>query len=526
MGVLDSPKKLAIIRDVGLFSVPAPPFRFAASGGVFLFVKPMTDVLISENFLLESDRAAEVYHGYARDLPIVDFHCHLPPAEIAADRRFENLTRLWLAGDHYKWRLMRSAGVPERYCTGDASDREKFQKWAETVPQALCNPAYHWTHLELKRPLGISDRLLGPETAEGIWQECNAKLARPEFSARGIMRQMNVALCSTTDDPTDTLEHHRAIAAESATGSPPTAGCQVLPTFRPDRALAVESPAAWNAWVDRLAAVSGVEVRDDYDRFLDALRRRHDFFHAAGCRLADHGLEIFPAADHTPDEVASALRRLRGGKPLAAGETAAFRSALLYELASMNCRSGWVQQFHFGALRNTNTRMFEALGPDTGFDSMGDFEVARPLARFLDRLDRAGRLAKTILYNHNPAHNDVVATMLGNFQDGSTPGKVQMGSAWWFMDQKEGIERQLNAISNQGLLGRFVGMVTDSRSFLSFTRHEYFRRILCNLLGGEMKQGLLPDDVELIGRMVGDICYRNPATYFGFSLPPDSPRVV
>ncbi len=335
-----------------------------------------------------------------------------------------------------------------------------------------------------------------------------------------MMRQMNVALCCTTDDPTDTLEHHRAIASDRSFP------VRVLPTFRPDRALAVEPLAAWNAWVDRLAAVSGIEVGDDYGRFLDALQQRHDFFHATGCRLADHGLETFWAADYTPGEVASAFQRLRAGKPLGMDAAVKFRSAVLYELASMNCRKGWAQQFHFGAMRNNNTRMFEALGPDAGFDSIGDWEVARPMARFLDRLDRAGRLAKTVLYNLNPAQNDVVATMLGNFQDGVTPGKVQMGSAWWFMDHKEGIERQLNALSNQGLLSRFVGMVTDSRSFLSYPRHEYFRRILCNLLGGDMEQGLLPDDVELIGRMVGDVCYRNPTGYLGFNLASDTPQVV
>ncbi|MCE5269475.1 MAG: glucuronate isomerase [Planctomycetaceae bacterium] len=470
----------------------------------------MRQPFITENFLLGSDHAVELYHGYARDLPIVDFHCHLPPAHIAADRRFENLTQIWLSGDHYKWRLMRAAGVPERYCTGDAPDREKFQKWAETVPQTLRNPAYHWTHLELRCPLGVADRLLNASTADGIWRQCNEKLASPDFSARGIMRQMNVAIVCTTDDPTDTLEHHRAIAADESFA------VQVLPTFRPDRALAIDSPDVWNDWIDRLAAASDIDIADRYDRLLDALLARHDFFHAAGCRLADHGLETFWAADYTPGEIASAFRRLRQHKPLPAEDAAKFRSAVLYELASMNCGKGWTQQFHFGALRNNNSRMFAALGPDSGYDSIGDFEVARPMARFLDRLDRAGRLTKTILYNLNPAHNDVVATMLGNFQDGTIPGKMQIGSGWWFLDQRDGIQNQLNSLSNQGLLSRFVGMVTDSRSFLSYPRHEYFRRILCNLLGDEMHRGLLPDDIQLVGPMVSDICYRNPATYFQF----------
>ncbi|MEN6457675.1 MAG: glucuronate isomerase [Thermoguttaceae bacterium] len=473
----------------------------------------MADLFITENFLLQSDRAVALYHGYAAALPIIDFHCHLPTAEIAEDRRFSNLAQIWLGGDHYKWRLMRTAGVPERYCTGDAPDWEKFEKWAETVPQSLRNPAYHWAHLELKRPFGIRDRLLSPQTAAGIWAECNAKLAQPDFSARGIMRQMNVVLCCTTDDPTDSLEHHRRIAADDSFP------VQVLPTFRPDRALAIAQPSAWNAWVERLATASEIAIGDDYGRFLDALDQRHGVFHAVGCRLADHGLESFWAEDSTPREVALAFQRLRAGERLTAEAGVKFRSAVLHELASMNCRRGWAQQFHFGALRNNNTRMLEAIGPDTGFDSIDEVQVARPMARFLDRLDRAGRLAKTILYNLNAAHNDVVTTMLGNFQDGITPGKMQHGSGWWFHDQKDGIERQLDTLSNQGLLSRFVGMVTDSRSFLSYPRHEYFRRILCNVLGGDMAQGLLPDDLELVGAVVADICYGNAARYFGFQLP-------
>ncbi len=472
----------------------------------------MTTAFITENFLLQNDRAVELYHRFARDLPIIDYHCHLPPADVAEDRRFENLAQIWLYGDHYKWRAMRAAGVPERFCTGDAPDREKFQKWAETVPLTLRNPLYHWTHLELNRPLGVGDRLLGPDTAEGIWQECNAKLARPEFSARGIMRQMNVVLVCTTDDPLDTLAHHRAVAADRSFP------IRVLPTFRPDKAMAIESPPALNAWVDRLADVSRIDVKDDFDRYLDALRQRHDYFHSVGCRLSDHGLDTFYGDQCTPSEAAAAFRRIRRGQELSAEERVKFKSALLYELAAMNAASGWVQQFHFGALRNNNTRMFQALGPDTGYDSIDDCQVARPMGRFFDRLDREQRLAKTIVYNLNPTHNEVVATMLGNFQDGTMPGKMQYGSAWWFLDQKDGMERQLATLSNQGLLSRFVGMLTDSRSFLSYTRHEYFRRILCNMLGAEMKQGLLPDAIELIGPMVCDICYGNAAAYFGFEL--------
>lgn len=473
----------------------------------------MADVFVTDNFLLQNDSAAALYHGYARDLPIIDYHCHLPPSQVAEDRRFENLTQIWLHGDHYKWRAMRTAGVPERFCTGDASDREKFLKWAETVEQTLRNPLYHWTHLELKRPLGISDRLLGPATADGVWQECNAKLVRPEFSARGIMRQMNVVLVCTTDDPIDSLEHHRTVAAD------PSFSIQMLPTFRPDKAMAVESPAMFNAWVDRLAERSGIDIGDNLDRLLDALRNRHDFFHAVGCRLSDHGIDTFFAADYATAEVATALRRVRAGQSLSTDEIVKFKSAMLYELAVMNAKRGWVQQFHFGAMRSNNTRMFKLLGPDTGFDSIGDPEVARPMSRFFDRLDTAGLLAKTILYNLNPVHNEVVATMLGNFQEGGVPGKMQMGSGWWFLDQKDGMERQLTALSSLGLLSRFVGMLTDSRSFLSYTRHEYFRRILCNVLGTEIEQGLLPKEMELIGAMVRDISYGNAARYFGFNLP-------
>jgi glucuronate isomerase len=355
--------------------------------------------------------------------------------------------------------------------------------------------------------------LLGPETADGIWHECNAKLAKPEFSARGIMQQMNVVLVCTTDDPIDTLEHHQAIAAD------PSFAIQVLPTFRPDKAMAVESPAVFNAWVDRLAERSGIDIGDDFNHLIESLRQRHDFFHSVGCRLSDHGINTFYAADYTPAGIAASLRRIRGGHELAADEVVQFKSAMLHELAVMNAEKGWVQQFHFGAMRNTNTRMFQSLGPDVGFDSIGDWMVAEPMARFFDRLDRNGQLTKTILYNLNPIHNEVIATMLGNFQDGVTPGKIQFGSGWWFLDQKDGMERQLNALSNLGLLSRFVGMLTDSRSFLSYTRHEYFRRILCNLLGAEIELGLLPKEMELIGSMVRDVCYGNAANYFAFSVP-------
>jgi len=468
---------------------------------------------VSENFLLQNDRAVALYHEYARDMPIIDYHCHLPPKQIADDHRFENLTQAWLAGDHYKWRAMRAAGVPEKYCTGDASDWEKFQKWAATVPLTLRNPLYHWTHLELKRPFGIHDRLLGPDTARGIYDECNAKLAEDDFSCRGIMRGMNVVLVCTTDDPTQGLEHHAVIAGD---GSFPV---RVLPTFRPDAGMAVADHEKFNHWVDLLAEVSNVEVKDDFDTYLQALRSRHDFFHSMGCRLSDHGIETFFAEEYTQSEVNAVFRRIRRGNDLRAEEMLKFKTAMLYEFALMDHEKGWTQQFHVGALRNNNTRQLEALGPDTGFDSIGDRPLAQSMGRFFDRLEREDHVAKTIVYNLNPADNEVVATMLGNFQDGRIPGKMQFGSGWWFLDQKDGMQRQIETLSNQGLLGLFVGMLTDSRSFLSYPRHEYFRRILCNVLGTDVEQGLLPDDLPAIGRMVQNLCYHNAARYFGFDLP-------
>ena len=464
---------------------------------------------ITENFLLQNETAVRLYHDFARDLPIVDYHCHLPPRQIAEDHRFENLTQIWLYGDHYKWRAMRTAGVPERYCTGDAGDWEKFQKWAETVPRTLRNPLYHWTHLELKRPLGISDRLLGTPDRRGHLAGCNAKLAQPEFSCRGIMRQMDVALACTTDDPVDDLTWHAQIAGDRSFST------RVLPTFRPDRGMAIEHPQAFNAWVERLGQAAGVEIRG-FDSHLEALRRRHDFFHATGCRLSDHGVETIYAEEYTQAEIDATFRTVRSGCTPGPGETAKFKSAMLYELALLDHAKGWTQQFHIGALRNNCTRKFQSLGPDTGFDSIADGPLARPLARFLDRLDREDRLAKTILYNLNPADNDVMATMIGNFQDGPLPGKIQWGSSWWFLDQKDGMEKQLNSLSNQGLLSCFVGMLTDSRSFLSYTRHEYFRRILCNLLGTEIEQGLLPGDLNFVGDMLRGICWGNAVRYFGF----------
>lgn len=468
--------------------------------------------LFDEDFLLETETAKDLYHSFAAKQPIIDYHCHLPPDKIASNHRFSTLTEIWLEGDHYKWRAMRSNGVAERYCTGDASDYEKFEAWAATVPRTLRNPLYHWTHLELKKPFGIRE-LLNPGSARRIYDACNALLAKSEFSTQGLLRQFDVLVVCSTDDPADTLEHHLAYARSEASRY-----TRLYPTWRPDQALAVESPPAFNAWIERLEQVSGVSIRS-YDELLSALERRHAFFHESGCRLSDHGLETVYVEDYTASEVRDAFAKVRAGKELSPLEALKYKSALLYELGIMDHEKGWVQQFHLGALRNNNTRMKRLLGPDTGFDSIGDFEMARPLAKFLDRLDQTDQLAKTILYNLNPRDNDLFATMIGNFQDGSVPGKLQLGSAWWFLDQLDGMEKQLNALSNMGLLSRFVGMLTDSRSFLSYSRHEYFRRLLCNMLGHDVRRGLIPNDRELLGGLVADVCFRNARAYFDLGLP-------
>ena len=470
------------------------------------------DTYITEDFLLETEAARRLYHEYAENMPILDYHCHLDPRDIASDRRWTNLSAIWLASDHYKWRAMRANGVAERYCTGNASDREKFEKWADTMPYLLRNPLYQWTHMELKRYFGISDRLLGPGTARSIWEECNLQLAKPGFSARGIMKRSRVLMVCTTDDPIDSLEHHKAIAKDASFD------IAVLPTWRPDKGMAVENPQHFNIWMDRLAAAADTDIRD-FNSYMEAIRKRHAFFHANGCRLSDHGLETAYAEDYTDTQIKNIFHNLRGGKELTQDETLKFKSAMLYEFGILDHESGWTQQFHFGPLRNNNCRMFKSVGPDSGFDSIGDFELGRPLARFLDRLDGEGKLPKTILYNINPRDNALMATMAGNYQDGSVPGKMQYGSAWWFLDQKDGIESQLETLSQMGLLSRFVGMLTDSRSFLSYTRHEYFRRILCNVLGNDIASGVIPNDLELAGRMVRDICYNNAAKYFGFAVP-------
>jgi glucuronate isomerase len=469
-------------------------------------------MLFDDDFLLETDVARDLYHRYAEGQPIIDYHCHLPPEQVASDHRFRSLTGIWLDGDHYKWRAMRSNGVSEEFCTGQKSDWEKFEAWAATVPKTLRNPLYHWTHLELKFPFGIR-KLLGPVTAREIFDRGSALLQEPSFSTRGLLKQFNVLAVCTTDDPADSLEHHVAYAR----GLEPSA-TRMYPTFRPDRALDVDKPERLNQWLERLEACVGSSI-SSFDQLLSALDVRHRAFHELGGRLSDHGLETAYADDYGLAEVRETFSAARAGTAADPGRTSRFRSALLYELSLLDQARGWVQQFHLGALRNNNTRMLRTLGPDTGFDSIGDFELARPLARFLDRLDQDNRLAKTILYNLNPRDNELLATMIGNFQDGSVPGKLQFGSAWWFLDQLDGMEKQIHALSQMGLLSRFVGMLTDSRSFLSYSRHEYFRRLLCNILGSDVKRGLLPDDRQLLGEMVTDICFRNARDYFGLELP-------
>ena len=467
---------------------------------------------LSDDFLLYSEAAVRLYNDFARPMPIYDYHCHLPVQAIDEDTRFANLTRIWLEGDHYKWRAMRANGIDEKFITGDASDLDKFRAWAQTVPKTLRNPLYHWTHLELKRHFGI-DQLLDSESAEGIYHTCRERLQAKNLSVRGILNKMNVRVICTTDDPTDDLKHHQKIAKDK------NFSVRVVPAFRPDAALAIENPAKFNDWIRRLEAASGVAV-DSYSRFLEALEQRHAYFHDVGCRLSDHGLEQPYAESFTAPEVVKIFDRARRMQPAAAAEILTFRSAVLLALAEMDAGRDWTQQFHFGALRNTNTRAMAVLGPDSGYDTMGDFDIAKPLARFLDTLDTNRRLAKTILYVLNPRDNELIAAMCGNYQDGRVAGKIQFGSAWWFNDQKDGIERQLNALSNMGLLSRFVGMLTDSRSFLPYPRHEYFRRVLCNLLGTDIQNGELPNDFDLIGEMVQDICYRNAVNYFGITPGP------
>ena len=462
---------------------------------------------LDDNFVLQTKTAQTLYHEHAKNMPIIDYHCHLNPKEVADDKNFDNLAQIWLYGDHYKWRAMRTNGVDEAYCTGNKSDWEKFEKWAETVPHTIRNPLYHWTHLELKTAFGI-EKILSPKTAREIYDEASAKLKTKEYSTRNLMRKYKVEVVCTTDDPVDSLEHHKKLKAEGT-------DIMMFPAWRPDKAMAPENPKKYNNYLDQLSNVSGKKIAV-YTDLLEALEVRHEYFHQNGCRLSDHGLETMYADDYTESEIKSIFSKVRGGGALNAEETSKLKSALLYELGIMDHKRGWVQQYHLGALRNNNTRLFNLLGPDTGFDSIGDWNMAIPMSRLLDRLDTNNKLAKTILYNLNPRDNELIATMIGNFQDGSVPGKIQYGSGWWFLDQKDGMEKQLNALSNLGLLSRFIGMLTDSRSFLSYPRHEYFRRILCNLIGRDVENGEIPDDMELLGQMIENICYNNAKNFFKF----------
>jgi len=468
---------------------------------------------IHDDFLLTTRTARRLYHQFAEAEPILDYHCHLPPRDVAENRQFANLFEIWLEGDHYKWRAMRANGVDERFCTGDAPPYEKFLAWARTVPHTLRNPLYHWTHLELKRYFGIN-LLLNEQTAPIVWERANARLASPQLSAQGILRKFNVRLLGTTDDPTDDLRYHDALARADLP-------FKVVPTFRPDKGLHIHQTEAWNRWVDKLAAAANLEIRCWY-QFLEALTRRHDAFAQRGARASDHGLETAYATFTTEARLRSIFHKARAGKLVSPEERDAFATHVMLHIGRLNAAKGWVMQLHLGAMRNNNTRRFRQLGPDTGFDSIGDFPQARNLAAFLDQLDQEEALPRTILYNLNPADNYVFASMLGNFMDGKIPGKIQFGPGWWFLDQKEGMEWQLNALSNLGLLSRFVGMVTDSRSFMSYPRHEYYRRVLCNLIGRDVENGELPDDEALLGPLIRNLCYGNARSYFGFEDLPAS----
>ena len=468
---------------------------------------------INENFMLQSDTARELYHSHAAHMPIIDYHCHLVPQWIAENIQFRDITQLWLVdghyGDHYKWRAMRGNGVSEEYLTGGTkSSWETFEKWAETVPYTMRNPLYHWTHLELSRVFGI-DKLLSPATAREIFDECNAKLATPEFRGQALIRRFNVEVVCTTDDPADDLRWHKMIAEHPF-------GTKVIPAWRPDKAMAIEDPAAYKAYLQLLGEAAGKEI-DSYADLIEALQKRHDFFASMGCKLSDHGLETFYAADYKELEIELIFKKVLMGIAPGPRELEKFRSAFLYDMAVMDADAGWTQQFHVGAIRNNNSKMFGLVGADTGFDAIHDLPTAAAGHKFLNRLASADKLAKTILYCLNPKDNEVMMTMAYTFNDGTVPGKMQFGSGWWFLDQEDGMRKQMNALSNLGLLSRFVGMLTDSRSFISYPRHEYFRRILCDVIGTDVENGKLPaSELPFLGRMVEDICYNNAKNYFNF----------
>lgn len=467
-----------------------------------------TKTFLDEDFLLQTATASKLYHEFAKEMPIIDYHNHLPPDQIAQNKSFGNLSQIWLYGDHYKWRAMRANGINESYCTGDKSDYEKFEKWAETVPYTMRNPLYHWTHLELQRYFDVHE-ILNPSSARKIFDECSEKLQSPEYAVRGLLSKMNVKVACTTDDPLDSLEYHQAIKEDG------TLDTKVLPTFRPDRFILIDNPN-YASFIEKLGVLVNTEI-SSFEALVSALKTRAEFFASMGGRLADHGLEQIYAADFTEEDANKVLKKKIAGESISAEESLLFKSAILHQLGVIYHGLGWTQQFHLGALRNNNTRAMRLLGPDTGWDSIGDFSQAASLSKFLGRLDEYDQLAQTIIYNLNPRDNELMATMIGNFNDGSVAGKIQFGSGWWFLDQKDGMEKQINALSNMGLLSRFVGMLTDSRSFLSYPRHEYFRRILCNIYGKEIENGELPNDIEWIGKTIQDICFNNANAYFGWA---------
>lgn len=462
---------------------------------------------ITDDFLLQNETAKILYHNYAKDLPIIDYHNHLPSNEIAQNRVFENPTRVWLAGDHYKWRAQRALGIDEKYITGNASDKEKFLKWAEAVPLTLRNPLYHWTHLELLRYFGVDD-LLSQKNAEEIYEKTKGMLQQSSHHTIGLLQQQKVESLCTTDDPADSLEYHKSIRQQNI-------GIKVLPTFRPDNAFAVEDNASYLLYLEKLESATGGSILS-YADLLAAIENRINYFHEHGCRLSDHGLEQMYFSEAGTFDMDWLFLQIKNGKTLTKSQVHHFKAQILLFLGKYYHKKGWTQQLHLGGLRNNNQRLLNQLGPDTGFDSIGDFSQAVALSNFLNALDNCNELPKTILYNLNPAYNEVFATMAGNFNDGSSKGKVQYGAAWWFLDQKDGMEKQINTVSNLGVLSTFVGMLTDSRSFLSFPRHEYFRRILCNLIGKDVANGELPMDEKWLGKIVQDICYHNAKNYFNF----------
>lgn len=461
---------------------------------------------IKEDFLLENKFSQRLFHDYASQMPIIDYHCHLPPIDIANNRQFENLTKIWLDGDHYKWRAMRTFGVEEKYITGDASAKEKFIQWGRTVPYTLRNPLYHWTHLELQRYFDI-DILLNENTASEIFDEASSKLQTTDFSCHNLITKMNVEVICTTEDPIDSLDHHVKIKNSGF-------NVKVSTAFRPDKAIVICNEN-YLEYINKLSEVSNVSI-DSYKSLCDALSVRLDYFEANGCTLSDHGLSYVPFRNFTDTEIEDIFQKRRAKIQLTLEESEKFQTSILLFLCEQYHSREWIQQFHLGALRNNNARMTRILGPDTGWDSIGDYSQAETLSKFLNRLDAKDKLSKTILYNLNPADNEVLATMIGNYNDGTVKGKMQFGSGWWFLDQKDGMTKQLNALSNMGLISCFIGMLTDSRSFLSYPRHEYFRRIVCNLFGQEMERGELPQDFDLVGKIIQDISYYNAKEYFKF----------